>query len=419
LELKLSSQFVFKKFGSMATEPPDEAFPTIQISSLDKLHPGANAIRTCAAPSHPVLVVSNIPLYYTPENLCTLLFATPCAASDFLVLLSVAPLAFVALLAVERPAPDLLGALRDHPPTPVCSFDAIGFAYLHSFAFETAPLGLLVSAFVARTRRECDCAICLKPCTRAHPLFTAPCGHVLHSKCLARMTQWECPVCRYAPLSSLGVARCEACGSPDRPLVCLSCGQSFCAEHSRDHFQRSGHGYVCSADGREAWNVISGTYAQRIAYDKSGEFVELCAKEEQLRGYLDGAIEEQLAVHQAVGAQRLKAQLDRLEERKRALAEDAAARRARIAHMREVIGGHEARAQRRVGAQRLLDWLRARRERVARENDEARRRIAAAEAELAEQAQLVRDLEQTVCISGSVALAGQQGKVHIRVTRPP
>jgi uncharacterized coiled-coil protein SlyX len=163
---------------------------------------------------------------------------------------------------------------------------------------------------------------------------------------------------------------------------------------------------------------MSGTYAQRIALDKSGEFVELCAKEDQLRGYLAGAIEEQVEINRAVGAQRVKTERDGLEERKRALEEDVAAKRARVARMSEVVAAHEGKVQRRAAAQKLIDWLREREEKVRKENEVTRERIARLEAEVAEQASLVRDLEQTVSITGSAALAGKKGKVHIKVHAP-
>jgi hypothetical protein len=78
---------------------------------------------------------------------------------DFLFLLSDKPSAFVVLLAVDHAM-----NLRDHPPNLICSFDKIGFDYVH---------------------RHCNRAIWLNPCTTAH----SSCGHVLHNKCLARMHQ--------------------------------------------------------------------------------------------------------------------------------------------------------------------------------------------------------------------------------------
>jgi hypothetical protein len=102
-----------------------------------------------------------------------------------------------------------------------------------------------------------------------------------------------------------------------------------------------------------------------------------------------------------------------------ALADAVAAWRARVEEIRAVIGGHERQVQRRTGAQKPLDWLVAREERLARENGEAEARIADITAETQEIVLLVQDLERTLSISESAALAGKKGKVHIRVGRRP
>jgi hypothetical protein len=324
------------------------------------------------------------------------------------------------LLVQTRSTSDAESLLKDlrARPNPICSLDTLNFEFFHSFSFDAEGSNHLVSHFLQECYSDSNCAICLNPCTRDHPLFVFPCDHALHMKCAARMAQWECPICRYAPIASLDVACCQVCGSFDRPFVCLCCSRSFCNDHCREHYVQTGHAYCASADGRETWNLMSGSYMRRIAYDKSGEFVEMCAKEEQLRGYLEATIDEQVEIHKAIAAQRLKTERDALEQKRQRLRNAVAEKMARINTMRGRIGEQGGKVKRLAAAKKLLEFFKQRAIAAEREINERRAAVARLEADVENQAALVQDMERTVCISGSAALAGRSGKVHIKFGPP-
>jgi chromosome segregation ATPase len=163
---------------------------------------------------------------------------------------------------------------------------------------------------------------------------------------------------------------------------------------------------------------MSGSYMRRIAYDKSGEFVEMCAKEDQLRGYLEAAIDEQVEIHKAIGVQRLKTERDALDQKRQRLRAAVAEKMAKIEAMRRRIAQQPGKVKRLAAAKRLLDFFKQRAQAAEREIVERRAAVARLEADVESQAALVQDMERTVCISGSVALAGRSGKVHIKFGPP-
>jgi t-SNARE complex subunit (syntaxin) len=86
--------------------------------------------------------------------------------------------------------------------------------------------------------------------------------------------------------------------------------------------------------------------------------------------------------------------------------------------MKRRIGDQAGKVKRLAAAKKLLEFFKQRALAAQREIDDRRAAVARLEADVESQAAFVQDMERTVCISGSVALAGRSGKVHIKFGPP-
>ena len=391
----------------------EETAETIPVASPQKEKRCNNVILTSKEPVLPAAIVRGMYLYYSPADICQLALSLYPDVVRVALMLSGASPSFIMLLEGRglREITRVVETQR-RKPNAICSLDEIYWDFMHSFRCESVPVEKMIQAFLKGNYDDEHCAICLNQCTCEHQLFTFPCGHTLHTKCVARMSQWECPVCRYAPISSLDTACCKVCGSFDRPFVCLCCSDSFCNEHMRSHYRETGHAYCTSADRRETWNLMSGNSMRRITYDKSGEFVEMCAKDDQLRGYLEAAIDEQVEIHKSLAAQRVKKEAQKIEMSIQKLRDVLEEKRKAIADMRTFVAEGEKRKKKLDIARNILDHLKQRSVMAEQENEELKKEIKKLEEEVRSQTEFVRDIEGTLCLHAAGAMSPND-QVHV------
>ena len=161
---------------------------------------------------------------------------------------------------------------------------------------------------------------------------------------------------------------------------------------------------------------MSGSSMRRITYDKTGEFVEMCAKEDQLQSYLEGAIEEQVEIHRSLALQRMKKEQHRLETGIQKLSEAIAEKRRVIGEMRAFCDGHEGRVKRLGVARGILSTLETRRCEAAKGNEQLRKENAELSDKVREEKALIRDIEGTVCLGVAGAMS-PNGEVHVKLNR--
>lgn len=391
---------------------------TVPVTCADKTQ-GPNLFFLTDRAAIPLVIIRDLRLYYSPTDVCNFLQPVCEHCNHVMLLLSSISPTFVLLMSTRtiEDARLLVERLRLHPNA-ISSMDTLTFDYVHSYSIGSRFLSHTIDKFLFKTFLDTNCAICLNPCSEEYYLFTLPCGHTLHTHCESRMQQWECPVCRYVPISALDVACCEVCGSFDRPFVCLRCARSFCYDHCLSHYQQTGHAYCASADGRETWNLMSGSSMKRIAIDKSGEFVELCAKDDLLRGYLEAALVEQIKIHKSLGKQKMKHEELKYIDEKNDLIHKIEETKRRIAEKKEKIAQRANREKRRTVAKSIFQGLQQRLENLPEENASLTKRNSELQKEIAEQAELVKDMEGTACIAAAATLKGKNEEVHIKFGSP-
>ncbi|OHT07516.1 hypothetical protein TRFO_05131 [Tritrichomonas foetus] len=387
----------------------------IQILCREKTPPSANQIFLSPEPEVPIVLIRDLRLYYSPSDICNYAFSLKELCSHSLLLVSATSPSFVLLQKTStiEAAKALMSEVKKHP-NPICSMDSFEFDYVHSVSFQSPSLSHLYCSFMSLSLEDINCAICLNPCNSEFMLFSLPCAHTLHTRCMIKMSQWECPICRYTPISSLDVACCEICNSFDRPFVCLCCARSFCHEHCHQHYKHTGHAYCASADGRETWNLMSGSSMKRLAVDKSGEFVEMCAKDDMLRNYLEAALEEQIAIHKSLSMQQLKHENDMIESEKKRLANLIQERKRKIEEKEKLIEAKEMKEKRLKYATQILQNLKTRLTVLPSENSQLEIENEKLEKQVEEQSELIKDMEGTCCITAAAVLKGKNEEVHVK-----
>ncbi|EAY03316.1 hypothetical protein TVAG_173610 [Trichomonas vaginalis G3] len=385
------------------------------IQSVEKGVKTSNFIHITDDPSSCLVCIQGLRLYYTPPDVCKFVNSFHTLASNCLVLLTdKSPTFTIILKAISiDSAKELLKKLKANP-TPICSLDTLTYDFVQSFEFESQKLQLIVNRFSTNEFYDNNCAICLYQLVSDLQLITFPCGHSMHTTCAQRMKQWECPLCRYAPISSLSLSPCEVCGTFDRPYICLSCARSFCYDHALEHFKNTGHGYCASADGRETWNLMSGTTMQRIAIDKSGEYVELCAKEDVLKSYLESALYEQLNIHREIECQETAAILQSAESELTELDYELAEKRKKLESMKKLIQERKTIENKLKIATTMLEKFQEKekdgqklKEQLLIENEKLRNQIR-------DQEELISDMQTTASITAAAVLGGKNKEVHIK-----
>ena len=393
-----------------------EIFKSIPIISPEKFDINEmNVINLSQRPIYPIICISDLRLYYSPSDICNyisqfygqnihvMLFITKFSPS-FIVLIKVDSIALAA---------ELLSKVREHP-APISSMDTLHFDFFHSFSFSSPQLKNLGNSFLKEDFSTNKCVICLNKCG-VHDLFTFPCSHTLHIHCVSRMVKWECPVCRYAPISSLNIASCEICGSFDRPYICLHCVHSFCYTHSIEHFQKCNHAYVASADGRETLNLLSRSSIQRIAMDKSGEFVEMCAKDDQLHNYLDAAIIEQVEIHRTINQQNIHDEAEKFQTQKSELELEIKNKSEKLKKMKELIENKKILLKKKDIAQNILKKQEKDAQNIEIENEKLRQENESLQKEIDEQRSLLMDMQSSAQIAVMAKYKRKNEEIHVRL----
>lgn len=385
------------------------------IQSVEKGIKTSNIITLGDDPSKCLVCIQGLRLYYTPSDVCKFINSYHAYSSNSIVLLTDKSPTFT-IIAKGNSIDATIKMLNELNlnPTPICSLDTLSFNYVSSFEFESRKLKQVVDRFISNEFYDNNCAICLCALVSDLQLITFSCGHSMHTACAQRMKQWECPLCRYAPISSLSLSPCEICGTFDRPYICLTCAHSFCYEHALVHFNQMGHGYCASADGRETWNLMSGTTMQRIAIDKSGEYVELCAKEDVLKTYLESALYEQLNIHREIEGQKTAALMQAAESELSDLEFEVSEKRKKLEKMKKMIEDRKQFEQKIKIASNMLEKFQenqkdgqARKDRLISENEKLKNQIR-------DQEELINDMKSTASITAAAVLGGKNKEVHIR-----
>lgn len=399
--------------------------PDCSNSNLRRVsYPYDNQIFLSKEPVEPVILIQGLRFYYLPSDICNyvLSFSDSCYAAS-LFLSAISP-TFVLLLKTHsiESAQSLMANLKMNP-NPICTMDYFDFQYVHSFDFKSKELLKRYSDFMnPKQLFDGQCPICLTKLTSDQLLFILPCLHSLHAKCMTKVSQWKCPICRDTPISSLDATCCEMCQSDENLFICLCCGRSFCGTHCHDHYEQKGHAYLSSADGRETWNMMSGSSMKRIAMDKSGEFVEMCAKEDSLSNYLDAALTNQILIHQSLGEEKKKSESEMIEKKKTKLKELILEKRKRIDMMKNSISEKGNKEKRLQVSIQMQETLRKRLEELPKENKQLEETNKKLMIEAEETDQLIADMERTCNISVAAHIAGPNNKIQVNIqngNQPP
>lgn len=381
------------------------------------LYPYDNQIFLSKEPVGPIILIQGLRFYYSPSDICNyvLSFGDLCYIAN-LFISAISP-TFVLLLKTHSidSARILMSKLKLHP-NPICSMDYFDFQYVHSVDFKSSSLSQRYSDFVnSKSLFDAQCPICLITLTSDQLLFILPCSHILHAKCMTKVSQWKCPICRDTPIFSLEVTCCEICQSDENLFICLCCGRSYCGTHCRDHFEQKGHAYLASADGRETWNMMSGSSMKRIAMDKSGEFVEMCAKEDSLSNYLEGALSNQIMIHNSLGVEKKKNELKMIEEKEKKLKELIIEKKKKIEMMRNSIAAKEEKVERLKNSVNLLDKFQQRLNELPEKNRQLEEENIKLMKQVDETNQLIHDMEGTCNISVAAQLKGPNEKIQVNI----
>ena len=387
----------------------------ILVQAIEKMPKTKNSIILSKIPVTNLICIQGMRLYYSPSDICNFLERHAKCAMNCLVMIAEKTPTFLILLKLKTidEAISLVAQLRKNP-TPICSLDPLTYDFVKDFDFESDHLAHVVHRFRIDEFYDSNCAICLCQLISEMQLITLCCGHTMHAPCAQKMKQWECPLCRYAPISTIDATVCEVCGSFDRPFICLCCARSFCYEHCLEHFKETGHGYCASTDGRETWNLMSGTTMKRIAVDKSGEYVELCAKEDVLRSYLESALCKQLNVHREIQAQKSIAVAESLEQECVDLEREMREKRKLIEEMKVKIKNKSVYEKKIPIANSLLEKLKEKHAAAEETTKKLELENEKLKKEVLEKAELVKDMEGTACITAAAALRGKDQEVHIK-----
>lgn len=365
-----------------------------------------------------LVCIQGMRLYYSPSDICKFIGKHAQYASNCLIMLAEKTPTFVVLLKTKNieNSKKLVSVLNKNR-TPICSLDELSYSYVKSYAIESERLSQTIDRFLNDQFYDSSCAICLCALVSDMQLITLCCGHTMHAQCAQKMKQFECPLCRYTPISALNESSCEVCGSFDKPFICLCCARCFCYDHCLEHFKETGHGYCASTDGKETWNLMSGTTMKRIAVDKSGEYVEMCAKEDVLRSYLDSALYQQLAVHREIAAQKNSDLKDSLESDLNEQERELEKLRKQHNEMKTAIENKEIYRRKLQIARSILEKIQEKQKNAAELGKQLEKENKELEINIAENESLLKDMEGTACISAAAALKGKDQEVHICFTK--
>ena len=104
------------------------------------------------------------------------------------------------------------------------------------------------------------CPICLEDLDR--PAISILCGHLFHVRCLEMWSDATCPVCRYHQTPP-DISECDTCGEESDIRMCLICGELGCPEHSKQHYESTGHTYFQIIETSVTWD-----YSRQISISR-------------------------------------------------------------------------------------------------------------------------------------------------------
>jgi Skp family chaperone for outer membrane proteins len=180
-----------------------------------------------------------------------------------------------------------------------------------------------------------------------------------------------------------------------------------------EHHEETGHSYCTSPDGRETRNLVSGTFANRVAREKDGELVEMCAKEDLVTQFLQNVISEQLRDQVACSHDRLRREREELEMKKRYLQERIQLLLEKLQGMNALLAEKPIMVKRTEVVKKLVEHYRERNRGLAEENERAVREVSAWVKEVEEKKALLNDMNATVALSGAALLRGKNQEVHV------
>jgi len=277
------------------------------VADVESSRKGNNYLILSEKPIMPLICVQGLKYYYTPSEICKFFESVSKFVSNSFLIPSYESASFIGLLLARNieDAICLMSILQKNT-VPICSIDILSYDFVARLCFESHSLKFITNKISGFQDCNETCVICLNHLISDYQLLTFGCGHTVHTHCIQDLTQWECPLCRFCPITLIGGPCCESCGSKDKLFICLCCAKSFCLDHCYSHFIETSHPYCSSSDGYENLNLLSGKSVMRIAMDKSGELVELCAKEDQIHLYIEAVMNEELSNYNRFAAFQLE-----------------------------------------------------------------------------------------------------------------
>jgi hypothetical protein len=180
-----------------------------------------------------------------------------------------------------------------------------------------------------------------------------------------------------------------------------------------EHYEETGHAYCTSPDGRETRNLINGTFANRVAREKDGELVEMCAKEEHVAQYFQRVIDEQVQDQIAFAHERLRREREELEMKKRNLREKIEQTAEKLRKMADLMAKKETMIKRSETVKNLIVFYQRRNNGLNEANERDEREVLKLAEAVEEKAALVSDMNATVALSAAALLKGKNQEVHV------
>lgn len=402
-----------------ANEQSKAIFLSIPVFSPEKFGPQSNQIFLSQKQISNILLIEGLRLYYSPAEICNYALSFSDTCSQSLLFLSYFDSGYLLLLnAKSKEAARSVYEFVQQHPSPICSMDEFHCYYVHSVCFMSVTLTQVYSAFCDSSNLiNENCPICLNPCNSESMLFSLPCSHTLHAKCMTKMSQWRCPFCRYEPFSGLDAVRCEICNESKNLFICLCCAQTFCSLHCHDHFQTTKHPYYTSSDRQETWNLMNGSTMSRIALEKTGEFVEMCAKDDMLNNYLEQAIEEQIVLHSSILYKKRQEEQEIVKLKADKIRQQINAKREEIEKKKKLIEERKDIEKKIPVVQSLLNQTNQRLRELPKLNQQLETQNRKFNQEIIEKADLIKDMEANCSIITSAAFKGDNEQIHVQFTK--
>lgn len=272
-----------------------------------------------------------------------------------------------------------------------------------------------------------SCLVCLSRLDKTvSGLTPLSCRDLYHFCCQAqcRLLSVDCPVCT-SIISTLhgnnnvSSVSCGDCGSRDDLWICLLCGNLGCGRyrggHAHDHFTRTRHVFALNVSSHHIWDYLDDRYVHRtircaqgtvaiddevgcseVVVDSAAEdsfSAELCSAQlESQKAFFDGRLREQEAHYSRLlvaqdaefkeESQRLKAEIELLQKERNIFSELKKQLQIRLQKHKSETDAF----RKELEAEKLISAG------LVRRNEELQQQLTAAQTELKELDEQVRDL---------------------------